>query len=240
MMTPGQRNHLAFSNKELLVFSRLKKKSYKKRLSIGRNGKITTWHLGGGHKRLYREVEHFNGIVEGLEYDPNRNARISRIFHPDSHSHSYQLAITEIKRGDLSGNQAKLGHRLPLGEIPLGSLVSDLEGGYIRGAGTCGQLVQKTATHARVKLPSGKYKLFSLIACATQGKIYGKKHKLVKLGKAGRNRWLGRRPIVRGVAINPVDHPHGGGEGKTSGGRSSVTPWGKPTKCGNPGKSNKK
>jgi large subunit ribosomal protein L2 len=229
-MTPGQRNYYPLNRKELLLFSRIKAKSKKNYSYKGRNGKITTWHLGGGHKQLYRQLDNTLGVVEGLEYDPNRTSWISRVFHPDLFSHNYQLATTKVQRGTFIGNKVQRGHRIPLNNMPLGSLVSNVENRYIRGAGTYGQLVQKTEINARIKLPSGEHKIFPLKALATLGRLCGEDQKLTKLGKAGRNRWLGRRPIVRGVAMNPVDHPHGGGEGKTSGGRPSVTPWGKPTK----------
>ena len=229
-MTPGQRNHFPLDRKNILSFPRIKEKSKKIHYCKGRNGKITTWHLGGGHKRLYRQLENSFGIIEGFEHDPNRTTWISRVFHPDFYSHSYQLATVKTSRGDVIRDKVQPGHRLSLTKIPLGSLVSNIENKYIKGAGTYGQLVQKTKTSVRVKLPSGEYKVFPLEALATLGRLCGEERKLVKLGKAGRNRWLGRRPTVRGVAINPIDHPHGGGEGRTSGGRPSVTPWGKPTK----------
>jgi len=208
------------------------------------NGQITSWHRGGGHKRLYRHVDFFRknsfGLNQGFEYDPNRKSWINRIFNPDKHSHSYILGVKALKSGDTLINykksKAKFGDHLYLKDLPYGFLLHNLstgskkKGQYLRAAGTYGQLIGKTDTHARIKLRSGEHRLFSLNASATLGSVCNEDSKFTNLGKAGRNRWYGIRPCVRGVAINPVDHPHGGGEGRTSGGRPSVTPWGKLTK----------
>ena len=211
----------------------------------GRNhhGHITNWNKGKGHFRLYRNVDFFRnfnsfGIVEGLEYDPNRTARIIRVFNPDLHKHSYTLAVKTLKRGDFVRNyfSSQIGNHIYLKDVPTGFVINNLSigyhkiGKYIRAAGAYGQIIYKTQYVARIKLKSGEHRIFSVIASATLGNIGNENSKFIKLGKAGRNRWYNVKPTVRGVAINPVDHPHGGGEGRTSGGRPSVTPWGKPTK----------
>ena len=215
----------------------------------GRNnkGKITSWHKGGGHKRLYRHVDFFRrqnsqnyGFVSHHEYDPNRKPWIIRLFNPDHHKHSYVLGVKSCKRGDLLHNygekKMKFGSHLYLKDLPYGFVIHNLsdhihkKGQYLRAAGTYGQCLSKTENNARIKLRSGRHRLFPLNASASLGPVINEELKFTKIGKAGRNRWHGIRPHVRGVAINPVDHPHGGGEGRTSGGRPSVTPWGKPTK----------
>jgi large subunit ribosomal protein L2 len=215
------------------------------RFGHGRNhhGRITNWNKGGGHSRLYRNIDLFRnfnnfGLVEGFEYDPNRTARIIRVFNPDLHRHSYMLGVKSLKRGDFIRNyfSSKIGNHIYLKDVPTGFVINNLSTGYqkrgkyLRAAGTYGQIIYKTQQVARIKLRSGEHRLFSVIASATLGSICNENSKFIKLGKAGRNRWYGVKPTVRGVAINPVDHPHGGGEGRTSGGRPSVTPWGKPTK----------
>lgn len=213
---------------------------------VGRNhkGHITAYHRGGGHKKLYRNVDFQRldtyGIVEAIEYDPFRTAYLARIYNNREKKHSYILAPKNLCVGSLvrSGSEAeiKLGHALPLSRIPVGSLLHNLStsegkrGQYCRAAGTYAQLIQKTKNFARVRLVSGEQRLITLNAYASLGVISNENISLNTIGKAGRNRWYGRRPHVRGVAMNPIDHPHGGGEGKTSGGRPSVTPWGKPTK----------
>jgi large subunit ribosomal protein L2 len=223
-------------------------KSYTKSFSrsFGRNcfGRITAFHRGGGHKKLYRNVD-FNrittkGVVEGIEYDPYRTAFLARLYNPDVRSHSYIIAPKNLFCGSFvnSGSSAEiqLGHSLPFEKIPVGSLVHNIsfslnkKGQIARAAGTYAQLIQKTRSYARLRLMSGEQRLFPLNSNATLGAVSNENLKLINLGKAGRNRWKNKRPHVRGVAMNPIDHPHGGGEGKTSGGRPSVTPWGKPTK----------
>jgi large subunit ribosomal protein L2 len=178
--------------------------------------------------------------VEAIEYDPFRTAYLARIYNNREKKHSYILAPKNLCVGSLvrSGSEAeiKLGHALPLSRIPVGSLLHNLStsegkrGQYCRAAGTYAQLIQKTKNFARVRLVSGEQRLITLNAYASLGVISNENISLNTIGKAGRSRWYGRRPHVRGVAMNPIDHPHGGGEGKTSGGRPSVTPWGKPTK----------
>lgn len=242
--TPGLRQTRLLNRKTLL-----KKKKPLKSLTCGylfgtgRNntGHITSWQKGGGHKRLYRKIDFFSkerqGLIEGLEYDPNRTSWIIRLFNPDKHSHSYILGVKGLNSGDLiNKNKIKDGSFIILKDLPSGFVIHNLSTGlnkkaqYLRAAGTYGQLITKTSQYARIKLRSGEHRLFSLNAQASIGIVSNEDSKFVKLGKAGRNRWYGVRPHVRGVAINPVDHPHGGGEGRTSGGRPSVTPWGKPTK----------
>lgn len=214
--------------------------------SFGRNsfGRITSKHRGGGHKRLYRMIDFerklTKGVVEAIEYDPFRTAFIARLFDFERKTHSYIIAPKNLFCGSFvsSGGLAdiQLGNSLPLEKIPVGSIVHNLasapngKGQIARAAGTFAQLIQKTRRYARLRLMSGEQRLFSLNSFATLGTVSNENLKLLNLGKAGRNRWKNWRPHVRGVAMNPVDHPHGGGEGKTSGGRPSVTPWGKPTK----------
>ena len=214
--------------------------------SFGRNGfgRITSYHRGGGHKKLYRNIDFervtTRGFVEGIEYDPFRTAFLARLYNREQKSHFYIIAPKNLFCGSFvnSGNLAdiQLGHSLPLEKIPVGSLVHNISssvkkrGQIARAAGTFAQLIQKTRYYARLRLMSGEQRLFPLNSQATLGIVSNENLKLINLGKAGRNRWKNKRPHVRGVAMNPVDHPHGGGEGKTSGGRPSVTPWGKPTK----------
>ena len=213
----------------------------------GRNnqGRITSWHRGGGHKKLYRIIDFkrnkidISAIVERIEYDPNRTAFIALIKYEDG-KYSYILAPQKLSVGDkvISSQDAdiKIGNCLPLKFIPVGTALHNVEmkvgkGGQIaRSAGTSVDLVGKDSGYAQIKLRSGEFRLVPLDCKATIGVVSNSDQKNINLGKAGRNRWLGWRPHVRGVAMNPVDHPHGGGEGKTSGGRHPVTPWGFPTK----------
>lgn len=213
----------------------------------GRNsmGRITSRHRGGGHKRAYRIIDfkrNKDGIparVASIEYDPNRSAHIALLHYADGEKR-YILAPNHLKLGDQlqsgPGSEIKIGNALPLREIPLGTHVHNIElnigrGGQLaRGAGSYAQLMAKEGKYAQVKLPSGEVRMVFLECKATIGQVGNLDHENVSLGKAGRMRWKGRRPHVRGVAMNPVDHPHGGGEGKSSGGRHPVTPWGVPTK----------
>jgi len=212
----------------------------------GRNnlGRITNFHKGGGHKKLYRKIDFIRkdltGIVFSIEYDPNRTAYVASIFFKEKNSFCYILAPKGLKIGDLikSGLNAniKIGHSLVLDKIPIGSFIHNIslkphqKGQIARAAGNYAQLIQKNQKYAKIKLRSGEQRLLPLNCTATLGIVSNENHNLVSLSKAGRSRWLNNKPIVRGVAMNPVDHPHGGGQGKTSGGRPSVTPWGKPTK----------
>jgi large subunit ribosomal protein L2 len=215
--------------------------------SGGRNnrGHLTSWWRGGGHKRNYRIIDFkrdkFNipGKVATVEYDPNRTSRIALVTYADGEKR-YILHPIGLKVGDavISGQSVDIlpGNCLPLKNIPLGTLIHNVElkrgkGGQIaRSAGSAVQLVAKEGPHASVKMPSGEIRLIDVECLATVGQVGNIDHENVSIGKAGRNRWLGHRPHVRGVAMNPVDHPLGGGEGKTSGGRHPVTPWGIPTK----------
>jgi len=223
----------------------------------GRNnfGHITSRHIGGGHKRYYRKIDfkrdkiNVPAVVEAIEYDPNRSARIALLRYEDGEKR-YILAPLELKVGDkvMSGPEAELkpGNALPLRNIPVGTLVHNIElvkgkgGKLVRSAGTAAQVMAKEGDFAHLKLPSGEIRLIHLDCYATIGQVGNIDHKNISLGKAGRARWLGRRPKVRGVAMNPVDHPHGGGEGKSGQGNPHpVTPWGKHTKGKKTRKKNK-
>ena len=215
--------------------------------SGGRNnhGRITTWHRGGGHKRRYRLVDFkrrkfgVEGRVERLEYDPNRSAFIALIRYADGEL-AYILAPQRLGVGDpvIADERVdvKAGNAAPLKNIPMGTIVHNVEmkpgkGGQLaRAAGTYVQLVGRDADYAQLRLSSGEIRRVRAECMASIGAVSNPDHQNVNYGKAGRMRWLGRRPHVRGVAMNPIDHPHGGGEGRTSGGRHPVTPWGKPTK----------
>jgi large subunit ribosomal protein L2 len=213
----------------------------------GRNvyGRMTVRHRGGGHKRLYRIIDFKrdkDGIpahVATIEYDPNRSANIALLHYQDGEKR-YILAPLGLKVGDrvISGPEAEIrtGNTIVLRNIPLGTQIHNIElnvghgGQMARGAGSYAQLMAKEGKFAQVKLPSGEVRMVPLDCRATIGQVGNLGHESVSFGKAGRRRWKGRRPRVRGVAMNPVDHPHGGGEGKSSGGRHPVTPWGVPTK----------
>ena len=213
----------------------------------GRNngGRITSRHRGGGHKQRYRIIDFKrdkNGVpakVERIEYDPNRSAHIALLLFADG-ERRYILAPKGVKTGDeiRNGSDApiKPGNAMPIRNIPVGTLIHNIEmklgkGGQIaRSAGSSAQLVARTGEHATLRLRSGEMRKVLADCRATLGEVSNSEHSLRKLGKAGAARWRGVRPTVRGVAMNPVDHPHGGGEGKTSGGRHPVSPWGTPTK----------
>jgi len=218
-----------------------------KRKNGGRNnsGRITTRHQGGGHKQHYRMIDFKrdkNGVpatVERIEYDPNRSAHIALLLYADG-ERRYILAPKGVKAGDeiRSGFDApiKSGNAMPMRNIPVGSLVHNIEmkpgkGGQLaRSAGSSAQLVARTGDHSTLRLRSGEMRKVLSDCIATIGEVGNVEHGLRSLGKAGATRWRGKRPTVRGVAMNPVDHPHGGGEGRTSGGRHPVSPWGTPTK----------
>jgi large subunit ribosomal protein L2 len=215
--------------------------------SGGRNnhGELTSWWRGGGHKRLYRIIDFkrdkkdIPGKVSTIEYDPNRSARIALVTYADGEKR-YILQPLGLKVGDsvIAGDNVDIlpGNALPLKNIPLGTMLHNVElkpgkGGQIaRSAGSSVQLVAKEGDYASVKMPSGEIRHIAMVCYATVGQVGNIDHENVSIGKAGRNRWLGWRPHNRGVVMNPVDHPHGGGEGKTSGGRHPVSPWGLPTK----------
>lgn len=245
-VTPSQRGLIQVDRGDLWKGKPYKSLTCGKIRTGGRNnlGRITAWHRGGGHKKLYRLIDFKRSVdctatVERLEYDPNRTAFIALLAHEDG-SKSYILAPNQLKIGDqvVSGADAdiKIGNCLPLKNIPVGTIIHNVEmkpgkGGQLaRSAGTSVSLAGKDSGYAQVKLASGELRLLPLECRATIGVVSNLDQKNVNIGKAGRNRWLGKRPHVRGVAMNPIDHPHGGGEGKTSGGRHPVTPWGKPTK----------
>ena len=219
----------------------------KKSKSGGRNnnGRITTRHIGGGHKQHYRLIDfkrNKDGIpatIERLEYDPNRSANIALVLYADG-ERRYIIAPKGVSAGDpiMSGDASpiKPGNTLPLRNIPVGSVVHCIEmkpgkGAQIaRSAGTSAQLVAREGQYVTLRLRSGEMRKILSECRATLGEVSNSEHSLRKLGKAGAKRWRGVRPTVRGVAMNPVDHPHGGGEGRTSGGRHPVSPWGMPTK----------
>jgi large subunit ribosomal protein L2 len=230
----------------------LEKKS--KKGGRNNNGRITVRHNGGGHKQHYRLVDFkrnkdgIPAVVERLEYDPNRTANIALIRYADG-ERAYIIAPRNLKAGDSvesgSGVNIKVGNTLPLRNIPVGTVVHALEmrpgkGAQIaRSAGASVQIAGKEGAYVLVKLRSGEMRKIHIDCRATIGEVGNTEHNLRKLGKAGAKRWRGVRPTVRGVAMNPVDHPHGGGEGRTSGGRHPVTPWGVPTK-GKKTRSNKR
>lgn len=209
------------------------------------NGRVTSRHLGGGHKRKYRIIdfkrnkENIPAKVVSIEYDPNRSAHIALLTYADGEKR-YIIAPTGVKVGDRveAGDKVdiKPGNCLPMGNMPLGSVIHNIEmrigkgAQLVRSAGASAQLMAKEGDHVLVKLPSGEVRRFHRLCRACVGQIGNAEHENAKLGKAGRSRWKGRRPKVRGVAMNPVDHPMGGGEGKSSGGRHPCSPWGMPSK----------
>ncbi len=246
-ITPGLRFKTSLLFKELTETEPEKPLLVAVKKSGGRNnlGRITSRHRGGGHKRLLRIVDFKRdkrGIparVRSIEYDPNRSAWIALLVYADGEKR-YIIAPIGLKVNDVvvSGEnaEAKVGNALPLRRIPLGTVIHCVElipgkGAQLaRGAGTSIRLMAKEGNYAQLKLPSGEVRAVSLDCYATVGQVGNVEHGNVQLGKAGRARWLGRRPKTRGVAKNPIDHPMGGGEGKSSGGRHPCTPWGKPTK----------
>ena len=245
--TPGQRGLVLVSRDSLWSGKPEKTLTVGLTKSGGRNnkGRVTARRRGGGHKRLYRIIDfkrnHHNvpATVERIEYDPNRSAFIALLQYEDG-TKSYILAPQRLSVGDVvtSGEKAdiKPGNAMPLANIPIGTIIHNVElkpgkGGQIaRSAGTYVQLVGRDQSYSILRLNSGEQRMTRSECMATIGAVSNPDNKNIKLAKAGRSRWLGKRPSVRGVAMNPVDHPHGGGEGKTSGGRHPVTPWGKPTK----------
>lgn len=215
--------------------------------SGGRNnlGRMTSRHRGGGHKRLHRLIDwkrdkkDVKGTVERLEYDPNRTAFIALISYEDGEKR-YIVAPQRLAAGDvvISSDKAdvKPGNAMPLKNMPVGTIIHNIElkpgkgAQMVRSAGSFGQLVGRDGAYAQIKLASGELRRVRTECIASVGAVSNPDHMNATIGKAGRSRWLGRRPKVRGVAMNPIDHPHGGGEGKSSGGRHPCTPWGKPTK----------
>ena len=243
----GRRHLVKIVNAELHKGKPLASLVEKKSKSGGRNnnGRITTRHIGGGHKHHYRVVdfrrnkEGIPATVERLEYDPNRSAHLALLCYADG-ERRYIIAPKGVSAGDklVSGAQAdiKVGNNMPIRNMPLGSVIHCIElkpgkGAQIaRSAGTYAQLVAREGMYATLRLRSGEMRKVLVECTATFGEVGNGEHSLRRLGKAGAQRWRGVRPTVRGVAMNPVDHPHGGGEGRTSGGRHPVTPWGVPTK----------
>ncbi len=245
-MTPGQRGLVLIDRSELYKGKPVKHLTEGKSQKGGRNnaGRITARRRGGGHKQRYRIVDfkrnkQGRATVERLEYDPNRTAFIALIRYEDGEL-SYILAPQRLAVGDSvesgPGADIKPGNALPLRNIPVGTIVHNVEmkigkGGQIaRAAGAYVQLVGRDSGYAQLRLASGEMRMVRQECRATVGAVSNPNNQNTNLGKAGRNRWKGKRPSVRGVAMNPVDHPHGGGEGRSSGGRHPVTPWGKPTK----------
>ncbi|MEX0873556.1 MAG: 50S ribosomal protein L2 [Actinomycetota bacterium] len=240
----GRRFQTVASFDELTKKKPEKQLTVSKRRTSGRNvhGRITSRRRGGGHKRKYRVVDFrrdkdaIPAKVQAIEYDPNRSARIALLAYADGEKR-YILSPDGLKVGDTvrSGpkSEIKPGNSLPLANIPDGTVIHNVElvpgqGGRIaRSAGVSVQLMAKEKGYANVRMPSGEIRLVHIRCKATVGQVGNAEHELVKIGKAGRNRWKGRRPKVRGVAMNPVDHPLGGGEGKASGGRPASSPWGK-------------
>ena len=246
-VTPSRRSMTGHSFEE--ITRRKPEKSLVKGLkeNAGRNdrGRMTVRRRGGGHKRRYRDIDFRRnkfGVpakVASIEYDPNRSARIALLHYVDGEKR-YILAPLGLQVGETlnSGPEAeiKVGNALPLEKIPLGSAVHNVEmipgagGQLVRSAGVAAQLIDREGKYARLRMPSGEIRLLQVRCMATVGQVGNVDHSNISIGKGGRSCWMGRRPKVRGVAMNPVDHPHGGGEGKSSGGRHPVTPWGVPTK----------
>ena len=246
--TPGQRQLVIVDRSRLHKGKPVKSLTVGLTKSGGRNnvGRITSYNRGGGHKRSYRIIDFkrrkfdVQGTVERLEYDPNRTAFIALVKYADGEM-AYILAPSRMQAGDKVIASERLtdvkpGNAMPLSVMPIGTIVHNVEmkpekGGQIaRSAGTYAQLVGRDQGYAILRLNSGEQRLVRSACMATVGAVSNQDHGNINLGKAGRSRWVGRRPNVRGVAMNPIDHPHGGGEGRSSGGRHPVTPWGKPTK----------
>jgi len=254
--TPGQRSLVLVDRSELWKGKPEKSLTEGLRAKGGRNnkGRITARRRGGGHKRRYRMIDFkrnkfgVEGTVERLEFDPNRTAFIALVRYTDGDL-AYILAPQRLREGDkiIADESAdiKPGNAMPMQNIPVGTIIHNVEmkpgkGGQIaRSAGTYAQIIGKDQGYAQLRLSSGELRMVRAECLATVGAVSNPDQQNIKLGKAGRKRWIGKRPQVRGVAMNPIDHPHGGGEGRTSGGRHPVTPWGKPTK-GKRTRSNKK
>lgn len=242
-VTPSQRNLIRLNKKNLRKkpFIKVQVKGLKNSSGRNNSGKIMSYQKGGGHKKNYRKIDFYRtknstGIVSSIEYDPNRTANIASVYDFLTQTYFYMIAPKNLKIGDIvkSGLNAepKLGHSLPISKIPVGSFIHNISpktqkpGQISRSAGTFSYLIEKTSKHGRIKVSSGEQRNLSINCYATLGIVSNELHFLTTVGKAGRSRWLNRRPKVRGVAMNPIDHPHGGGEGKKSG--SSLSPWGKP------------
>ncbi|MCK5807799.1 50S ribosomal protein L2 [bacterium] len=247
--SPGRRNMSASDFAEITKSTPEKSliEPLKRKGGRNNNGRITSRHKGGGHKKMYRIIDFkrdkydIPGKVAAIEYDPNRNARIALIFYADGEKR-YIIApdkvgvgaeIISVKKDDAD---IKPGNAMTLRSVPVGTFIHNVElkigkGGQIARAAASGvQVLGKEGEYATVRMPSGEIRMIHLECRATIGQVGNQKISNIKIGKAGKSRWLGKRPKVRGVVMNPIDHPHGGGEGKTSGGRHPVTPWGQPTK----------
>jgi large subunit ribosomal protein L2 len=245
--SPGRRQMTVQTFDEITTSEPYKPLTESLHRSGGRNstGEVTMWWRGGGHRRLYRIIDfkrdkkNIPGKVSTIEYDPNRSARIALITYADGEKR-YILQPLGLKVGDavVAGDAVDIlpGNALPLKNIPLGTMIHNVElkqgrgGQMARSAGAAVQVVAKEGDYVSVKTPSGEIRKVHMECIATIGQVGNIDHENVSIGKAGRSRWLGKKPHVRGVAMNPIDHPLGGGEGKTSGGRHPVTPWGVPTK----------
>lgn len=243
--TPSRRNMTVMTFDEITKVEPEKSLTAPIKSKAGRNvhGRLTVRHRGGGHKRLYRVIDfkrnkdEVPAIVAAIEYDPNRSSNIALLHYLDGHK-AYIIAPNNLKVGDriVSGSKAdiKVGNSLPLKDIPVGSLIHNIElrpgkgGQLVRSAGTVAQLMAKEGSYAHVRLPSGEVRLIHITCRATIGQVGNLDHENMTIGKAGRTRWLGIRPTVRGSVMNPTDHPHGGGEGRAPVGRKyPVSPWGK-------------
>jgi len=243
--SPGRRFQSSSDYKDITSDAPYKPLTIPAKKSGGRNnsGQVTVWHRGGGNKRLYRIIDFkrdkagISAKVKHIEYDPNRSSRIALLKYIDG-EHRYILAPVGLTVGDIvmsgSGAEIKTGNALPIKEIPLGTMIHNIElrpgqgAKLVRTAGASAQIVAKEDKYAQIKMPSGEVRLVQTSCMATIGQVGNLEHENISYGKAGRKRYLGRRPIVRGVAMNPIDHPLGGGEGKSSGGRPACSPWGKP------------
>ncbi len=243
----GKRHHVSSSNSELSKIGPEKSLVTSLAKTGGRNnyGRVTSRHIGGGHKRKYRIIDFKRNKTDivakviAIEYDPNRSANIALLSYLDGEK-TYILSPDGITVGDqvVAGENVDIqpGNCLPLVNIPLGTVIHNIEmkigkgAQLVRSAGTAAQLMAKEGQYVLVRLPSGEVRKFNKLCRACIGQVGNREHESQKLGKAGRSRWMGIRPHVRGVAMNPVDHPMGGGEGKSSGGRHPCTPWGYPTK----------
>jgi large subunit ribosomal protein L2 len=245
--TPSQRGLVLVDRSELWKGKPVKALTEGLNKSGGRNnkGRITSRRRGGGHKRLYRVVDFkrtkfdVSATVQRIEYDPNRSAFIALLKYEDGEE-AYILAPQRLQEGDavIASNRAdiKPGNAMPMENMPVGTIIHNVEmkpgkgGQMARAAGTYVQLIGKDSGYAQLRLTSGELRMVPAKCMATVGAVSNSDNQNINLSKAGRKRWMGKRPQVRGVAMNPVDHPHGGGEGRTSGGRHPVSPWGKPTK----------
>jgi large subunit ribosomal protein L2 len=245
--TPGQRFKMVSGFEEITTTTPEKSLVSGKKSTGGRNnlGRVTSWHRGGGHKRKYRMIDfkrnkrEIPARVASIEYDPNRTARIALLHYVDGEKR-YILAPDGLKVGDMlfasEKAEMKVGNAMPLDKIPVGVAVHNVEmrqnkgGQMARSAGSAVQLLAKEGKFALLKLPSGEVRKVPLNCYATIGQVSNLDHINIFIGKAGRSRWMGRRPNVRGVAMNPIDHPMGGGEGKSSGGRHPCSPWGQKSK----------